>query len=446
MLALLVVAIAAIVVVAYGPTARPVHIIPTPIARVEMETSTPKPATEPTDTGRKAVLGVEAEVAEAYLPLMQSTRSFLETFSGSPSTAQPWRPSEWDVAVHARDGINGKWRELPAMAAMHGADCSAPPATHGVTTYEDAVFKCKDHMMTAINAGGYGVIYLTPNHMVDFSQGEAIIRFDLSTLRTSSRDWIDLWITPYDENIQLPLQDWLPDLQGEPRNAVHIRMDGNISKTTFRATVVRNFQAKEVEGKWWRSYQDVLVPDAKRRDTFELRISQTHLAFGMPQYNLWWIDSDIQELGWNAGVVQLGHHTYTPTKNCSSCGPNTWHWDNVSVSPARPFTIIRGQQRLADQETNGRVTFPQGAPAGAHLRFAAFGKNIEVSFDNGASWQPARKQAQEKDDQGHASSYWTAVPQGVTSVQLRGQSILNYGWHAQDFAIWSLSPTPAGVR
>jgi hypothetical protein len=392
----------------------------------------------------KGLFGAEAEPVVTSLPLVEQhpRQHFLYTFDGSLASAQPWHPSDWDIAVHARDGIDHGWKALPPMMADHGADCSAPPATHQITTYEDAVFLCKDHVMTAINAGGYGVIYLTPNQMVDFSKSEAIISFDVSTLRTSERDWIDLWISPYDDNLALPLEDELPDLQGEPRNALHIRMDGGVAETVFRATVVRNFQAQEVKGTWQGSYQDVLTSDAKRRDTFELRISQTHLAFGMPKYNLWWIDTDIQNLGWDTGVVQLGHHTYTPTKSCTHCGPNTWHWDNVSIRPARPFTIIRGQQRMIDQDSDPTVTFSQPAPRNAHVRFAAFGNNIEVSFDKGASWSLAEKQAQEEANQYQTYSYWTAVPEGVTNVQLRGQGILNYGWHAQDFAIWSLNPTP----
>ncbi len=392
----------------------------------------------------KAIFGAEAETAVTNLPLVeqQPRQHFLYRFDGSPASAQPWHPNDWDIAVHARDGIDHKWTALPPMMAAHGADCSAPPATHQIATYEDAVFLCKDHMMTAINAGGYGVIYLTPNQLVDFSKGEAIINFDVSTLRTSERDWIDLWISPYEDNLALPLQDQLPDLQGEPRNAVHIQMDGSIEKTVFRAKVVRNFQAQEVKSTWQGYYQDVLKADAKRRDTFQLRISQTHVAFGMPQYNLWWINSKIEDLGWNTGVVQFGHHSYTPDKNCNNCGPNTWHWDNVSISPARPFTIVRSQQRMIDQDSDPIVTFSQAAPLNAHLRFAAFGNNIEVSFDKGVSWHRAQKQTQEENNQYQTHSYWTAIPEGVKDVQLRGQGILNYGWHAQDFAIWSLNTIP----
>ena len=61
--------------------------------------------------------------------------------------------------------------------------------------------------------------------MVDFSGGEAVVRFDLSTLRTSPRDWVDIWLTPYEDHLQLPLDNWLPDLTGEPSRSVHLRMD-----------------------------------------------------------------------------------------------------------------------------------------------------------------------------------------------------------------------------
>lgn len=411
---------------------------------------TPQPAAPSVD-----VIGTETAVADATiraetapavvsLPLVEQPprQHVLYTFDESPASVQPWHPADWDIAVHARDGMDYTWRSLPPMMAGHGTDCSAPPATHQITKYEETVFVCRDHVMTAINAGGYGVIYLTPNQMVDFSKSEAIIRFDLSTLRTSQRDWIDLWISPYHDNLALPLQDQLPDLQGEPRNAIHIRMDGDREATFFRAAIVRDFQAQEVKSGGQDPYQKVLTADAKRRDTFELRISRTHVAFGMPQYNLWWVNTDIEDLGWDTGVVQFGHHTYTPTKSCSNCGPNTWHWDNISIQPARPFTRIPGQPRMIDEASDPIITFERPAPLHAHLRFSAFGNTIEVSFDKGASWHPAKKQAQEHDRRYQAYSYWTEVPAGVTDVQLRGQGILNYGWHAQDFAIWSLNTIP----
>ena len=118
-----------------------------------------------------------------------------ETFDGAPGNPEAWDPANWDVQVHSRD--DDTWLTLESMQAGHSMSCDPPPAMHHFDgSYPMAVFHCRNHVMTAIKATGYGVIYLTPNHLVDFSTGESVVRFDLSTLRTSDRDWVDFWITP----------------------------------------------------------------------------------------------------------------------------------------------------------------------------------------------------------------------------------------------------------
>lgn len=360
--------------------------------------------------------------------------TYRETFDGSPAHPEAWRPANWDVTVHSRD--TDTWEELEPMHAAHGPDCSPPPAAHTTSNYTQAVYRCKDHLMTAINASGYGAIYLTPGYLIDFADGMAVVQFDLSTLRTSQRDWIDLWISPYAEQLQLPLHDWGPDLSGEPRNAIHIRMDSVSGKTVFKAWVVRDFEATEIEGNWWTGYEEVLTPSAKQRDTFELRISQTRIQFGLPTYDFWWIDTAIPELAWSQGVVQLGHHSYNPTKDCDDCGANTWHWDNIVIDPAIPFSIIPAQRRFADEQA-ATVRFAQPAPAAAHLRFAGVGTDLEVRFGAGTTWQPAQLQDQERLVEEHFKSYWMPIPAGVTEVQFRGESWWGGGWHVRDLSIWS---------
>ena len=362
---------------------------------------------------------------------------FFETFDGDPQQPESWRSPNWDITVHSRE--RDTWFELEAMNAAHGANCEAPPKTHVITAYEDTVFQCRNHLMTAINAEEYAVIYLTPDHMVDFSQDEAVIRFDVSTARESVRDWIDLWITPYDDHLQLPLTDWLPDLNGEPRESVHIFMDFS-SFMRFQGEIIHDFETKELPltDKGWLGYETFLNPSPKKRETFELRISETHLKFGMPEYDFWWIDTDISELGWNKGVVQLGHHSYNPTK-CDGCGPNTWHWDNIIIEPAAPFTIIPGNRRYVDEDTDPDVSFDNPAPENAHLRFAGIGNYIEVSFDGGQTWEKAQLQKQEQYADELFRSYWTPIPAGTTDVQFRGDDWWGAGWHVRDVSIWAPS-------
>jgi hypothetical protein len=396
---------------------------------------TPQIAVAPAIAGPAAGLAGDSPAAT---PLFR----FLEPFDGQPTGPQPWRPAGWDITIHSRD--RDYWSSLESMSAHHGPHCEGPPAEHAVGEYADSVFLCNDHVMTALFASDYGVIYLTPDRLVDFSAGEAVVRFDLSTLRTSTRDWIDLWLTPYEDNLQLPLEDWLPDLNGEPRRAVHIRMefgDRSAVNGSFGGEAVRDFVAEELPERAWAGYETFLEPSATQRETFELRLSADHIAFGMPDYDYWWIDTAIEPLEWRQAIVQFGHHSYNPLKNCPTCAPNTWHWDNVTIEPAVPFTIIPGEPRAVD-EVNDEVTFPAAAPENAHLRFAGIGEELEVSFDGGRSWQPATLQSQESFAEEHFRSYWMPVPAGIGAVHFRGRSWWGGPWHVRDISIWAppLSP------
>jgi hypothetical protein len=164
----------------------------------------------------------------------------------------------------------------------------------------------------------------------------------------------------------------------------------------------------------------------------------------MPAYNLWWNDTDMPDLGWSRGVVQFGHHAYNPTKGCDDTHGgddpnglcvNTWHWDNVSISPAVPFNIIRGTPHAAQPQ----ITFPTPAPRNAFLRFAGVGQNLKVSF-NGGAWVPATLQAQNLKGLGAFASYWMPIPAGTTSVRFTGEVYQNVPWGAQDASIWSATP------
>ena len=93
----------------------------------------------------------------------------------------------------------------------------------------------------------------------------------------------------------------------------------------------------------------------------------------MPTYNQWWLNEKIADLGWDKAIVQFGHHSYTPEKDCNNCRPNTWHWDNISIDPSVPFTIISADQRWASEDHGASVAFKGPAPAGSHLRFAGIG-------------------------------------------------------------------------
>lgn len=364
--------------------------------------------------------------------------TFRATFDGEPTSPLPWTQvsdfANWDVTVHRRsDSLT-----MQGINAQHGPNCEPPENTHYNDTYEGAVFQCKNHIMTAVNDDGYGAIYLTPNQILDFSNGkEAVVRFDVSTLKTSTRDWINIWISPYDEHLQLPL-DFDVDLQGTPHNGVQIELSPEMafipSITRNGNTVKYQFNANGVN--WWVGYDDLFTPSAMQRQTFELRISQTHLKFCLPASNFCWIDMPIQApLTWDQGIIQFAHHSYNPTKDNSGV-PNTWHWDNFEIENGIPFTIIHSDRRYVNGQAN-TIQLGQPAPANAHLRFAGIGKNLEVSFDGGATWQLAQKNLQGNDEY-HFASYWTPIPAGTTTVMFRGSGWGNGGsWQARDITVWA---------
>lgn len=389
------------------------------------------------------------------------SQSLTETFTGRPASPTAYHPPGWDVQIHSRDST--AWETLEPMAVQHGPACEPPLATHAHTgAYPTSVFQCSDHLMTAISAGGYAVIYLTPPALLDWTNGEAVVRWDMSTFRTSYRDWVDLWLSPMEDHLALPLDRWLPDLAGEPRHAVHIRMDNNI----FRPEIFRDFVQEEPASQWWIGYDTFLTPDAARRDTFELRMTRTHVKFGMPGYNFWWIDTDIADLGWSQAVVQLGHHDYNPSKDCEyqglpTCSANTWHWDNVSLSPAVPFTITPlSPRRLGSHQPDAANvwTLPSPAPAGAMLRYAGVGTDpgtqraaMTLSYDEGATWQPVAPQPappeiRQDGNSDHTRSYWLPLPAGTTSVRVRSDGDwYSRIWQAKDASMWTFDGGPVAT-
>ena len=260
------------------------------------------------------------------------------------------------------------------MAAHHGGNCAAPPATHTITNYEDAVFQCAGHVMTAINAGGYGAIYLTPNQMVDFSTGEAVVRFDMSTFRSSGRDWVELWLSPFDDQLALPWRAADPDLTGPPRRAIQIDMRSTDGGTFFAASVYNNFKQFELPTVTKAGYETFPTPSAVRRDTFEFAhltdvdqvwharlqrlvggpdVQRHRLGQGGPPVEPPFLQPDEVVPGWS-----------------ESAGPDTWHWDNASISSPLPFTMLKADQPYVDKTSRPYVTFASGAPARTYLRFA----------------------------------------------------------------------------
>jgi hypothetical protein len=116
------------------------------------------------------------------------------------------------------------------------------------------------------------------------------------------------------------------------------------------------------------------------------------------------------------------------------------------MSPAVPFTMLRGDIPLTGVQANASPTvqFAAAAPANSFLRFSALARrgSIQISA-NGGAFFPAREQMQKGDgidgvnDASHIG-YWTPIPAGTTSVTLKAQDSTQ-PWQISDVSIWSSS-------
>ncbi|MFK7738980.1 MAG: hypothetical protein AB8H80_01560 [Planctomycetota bacterium] len=390
---------------------------------------------------------------------------FRESFDGlGQSSIETFSSPQWEIARHVR--APQYWFQMEPMLAAHGLDTSPPPATHAIDAYDDMVYTARQHMMTAINAESYGVIYLTPGALADFRDGECVIRFDAATLRTTRRDWLDVWLTPMADNMQLPLEEDLPDLQGHPRNALQLRMSTYYAQFPGAPIDWTHFEASRFDDYVETSlpvtldgYESYITPSPTQRQTFELRVTRTSLRFGIPALNLWWVDTTFADLGYDRAVVQFGHHSYNPVKagtvaplshDTSLAGtadpsPMSWHWDNFEITPALRVDLIHGDRRFVRGSAPQPVRFDRPAPVGSFLRFSALGI-VDVAF-NGGPFQPAPRQqgslqAAGQNNVGQFSSYWLPVPEGTDRVdfQIVGEGYwlqINNETLAKDISIWS---------
>ena len=159
----------------------------------------------------------------------------------------------------------------------------------------------------------------------------------------------------------------------------------------------------------------------------------------MPEADVWWADSSFtQPLDWEIGVIQFAHHSFSPEKDCDTCGPNSWQWDNIEISPTRPFTIIPAEQRFVNRGTGGELYFATAAPEQSYVRFMALSEQVQLSFDGGNSWQLAQQAPYQQGTNGF-QPYWTPIPAGVNQIDFRALDDSGSDWQIRDISIWSLA-------
>jgi len=266
----------------------------------------------------------------------------------------------------------------------------------------------------------------------------------MSTERQSTRDWPDVWLTPWKDNLTLPYDGASAtdvDLQGVPRQGVHLAATGG--KNAWKVATISNYQETQLDTVWWVDMDSGIAAGTNQaavRQTFKLTITPGRIRFerlpSATATGIVWVDANAPVQLASDYVVQFAHHSYNPAKDGAGV-PATWHWDEMKLNPAAQFGIIKTHTRALLQ--NGSVVFNASAPANSWLRFSAIG-SVQYSLNGGTTYQTAPKQAF-LGRNGHASSYFVSIPAGTQTVQFRFSAD---GWYqgpfvAQDFAIWSTS-------
>ena len=426
-----------------------------------------------------------AAIAVVLLPVAAQTpplTTFLETFDLEAGAPAHYVPPGWDVSIVAHDNDT-----IEPMWANHGPNCEPPDDlwpggtpnsvhNHFITLASETTFDCSNHIMTSMNAG-YGAVYLTPPALMDFRTGTATLEWDMSTERTSSRDWVDIMILPFAPertDLEPPMALNMVDFH-TPRDGIQVELQGGgnvfaahtfipafssaCGPLSYAKSTSIYYCGMRFDG--FHQWQDIqatygLHTSAARRDHFIIELSKTHLRMGFrPASDMgapfhpyfYWIDTDIPAgpLRFDEGIVQLNQRAYNPLKPCGpgvgdagastvgwqgSCRAATWHWDNVAISPATPFTILPGARKV---QSGGSVTFPLPAPANSFLK-AAGSRGTEYSLD-GTTWQRLPVVGPEGPVEA-GDSFWAAVPAGTQTVRFRNGTV-------QDVYLYSKTPRDA---
>jgi hypothetical protein len=384
-------------------------------------------------------LVLSSAVLTGVAPVQATPAPYSDTFDfGAPASPTGVASSSRLGLYHysrIREGLTNA--QTDPMEAQHSSTCTPPtnPPTlagdHLITTWQETVFACAHHLMTALQDSGFGAVTMQPPVEADWTSGPVTITLNVSLFRTSSRDWFRIVLTPFAEQLQEPAFSFDVGGNGEPQSGLSIDMKGNAPDVAFCSTIISNYRESGGQCNWW-VYEQPAAQVPGKPATLTITLSSTHLTVADPVTGVTFISENLS-LPFSRAAIQLVSYAYDQGKTCGSittltCAADTWHWHGISVSQADPITLLPAREPMQDN-TQNVMDFPQPAPAGSVLSFYAYGLNVATSLDGGLTWQLApRQQAGNPRTDGSGSLYWAPVPAGTQRVLVRGS-----GWYGGAF-------------
>lgn len=363
----------------------------------------------------------------------------------------------WQVIVHSRD--YGDWHQLEEYPLDHGVDCGppvdGPDGTHLDDSYSGAVWFCKNHVMSGLSAGGYGLTYFVAPRLVYYDSTEyTTIQWRQSLYDNTMRQWVDIVVIPYSDYAQMSLSTLVPDLAGPAYN--HLRMEETESPGNpahFRQYWTENGVEGGPEYQYTPFLIDVVTDFGTNPLTdFQLKAQRTLFSWTiggggsvltMPEYSQVLHNAPLthnEDMCADGCVVMFGTHSYNPYKSCNfngTCSPYTVHWSDFSMSNSEPLNVIRNDDHTAVWTSGGLYTFPLPAPADAMLSCSFLGSRTPTISFNGAS--PILVEFSNTVlgfQDNHFNSIWMPIPEGTTNVRVYGNGIFG-DFGLRDCAIFS---------
>jgi hypothetical protein len=386
---------------------------------------------------------------------------------GMPATPLPFYPaSGFHVSVYDSGPMNlnvSPTGQLtaPNASADHGPNCEPPASdtslptlgvdTHTVTTIDQSVYVCHDHVMSALAGPGYAQASFMPPALADWADGPVTLTWSVSTFIGSDRGWWEAWLTPKSDQLELPASNQGDQVQGTPKSAIMLQECGLGAQGLqgqhgiCGAVIVNGVQhnlpvlAKSVES--------VLTPSRQTRTQYQAVISATHITVSLPATHTVLLDS-AATIPFTQAIVQLTDEEYDPLKS-DACGPpadqaklggkcalNTFHWSDLGISNAIPFDVSHPSARFMGPGHTAANVFASPSVAGSLLAFHWIANGMSVSFDGGATFTKAPIQATENGSGGSCgvNQSLMPIPAGATSFILKASNNC-YGdpWIASDF-------------